>query len=112
MTKQFIKLLHNELKKRVNASIFINKSAINNAITVSITKDSRTFMIYVEDIQTKILKGLTVHSLATDICEKYKYHLLSLYFYRWQNSTVIHIFIHRMWITFFDNFQQLFVDKL
>lgn len=81
MTTQFIKALHQELKKKINASIYVGNSNIADTITVSITKNGNTFCIYIDNIQAKILRGITSRTLANDICGKYKYHLLSQYFY-------------------------------
>ena len=81
MIKQYINSLHKELKTRINASIHVGKSKVADTITISITKNNTTFCLYVDDIQSKILRGLTSRALATDICEKYKQYLLSQYFY-------------------------------
>lgn len=90
MTTQFIKTLHRELKTKIKANIYVGKSQIADTITVSITKNGNTFCIYIDNIQGKILRGLTSTELAKDICGKYKYHLLSQYFYNWQILTIIH----------------------
>lgn len=80
LNETFSKNLHSELKKKINASIFVIVDD-NGDLNVAINKGRMGWRGTIEDVIMKIASGYSMNQIVDYITKQYKKSVLNAYFY-------------------------------
>lgn len=82
MIKEICSCVYRELRRKCKGKVtVIPYREFKDSLCINITVDNITFAIYIDEIEQKMLNGITSRLIVDEVISKYKSYLLSKYFY-------------------------------
>lgn len=82
MKREICSIIYKELRKKCKGKVtVIPYREHEESICITITLETQVFAMYVDNIEVKMLNGITSRIIVDEVISKYKSYLLSKYFY-------------------------------